>query len=174
MLNSDLFVERGKKKEDDRGICSFGKECEYLMAKYKKLNIEPKYVHEMTEFGFQQYLKYVPYSCLIDDLEYAFVGQIWNALRKDNASNYESHQNPAVPGTPLTFPLSDWKIPSIFDENDMLRFPKYKADLNVRIGKAGEDQFKEFVKGTKPFVERKIDRGFDIINTWKFKDTYLS
>lgn len=46
------------------------------MRNYKRINIEPKYVHEMTEFGFQQYNKYVPYSCLIDDLEFAFVGQI--------------------------------------------------------------------------------------------------
>ena len=58
------------------GSCTFGDECDVLMRKYKQLNIEPKYVHEMTEFGFQQYLKYVPYSVLIADLEYAFVGQI--------------------------------------------------------------------------------------------------
>ncbi len=63
---------------------------------------------------------------------------------------------------------------SIFDENEMLKYPKYKADLNVRIGKAGEDQVKEFVKTNKAYVERKIDRGFDIINTWKFRDTYLN
>ena len=51
------------------------------MRNYKRINIEPKYVHEMTEFGFQQYNKYVPYSCLIDDLEYAFVGQIQAKIR---------------------------------------------------------------------------------------------
>ena len=56
--------------------CEFGNECDELMRNYKRINIEPKYVHEMTEFGFQQYLKYVPYSVLIADLEYAFVGQI--------------------------------------------------------------------------------------------------
>ncbi len=144
------------------------------MAKYKKLNIEPKYVHEMTEFGFQQYLKYVPYSCLIADLEYAFVGQIWNAINKDIDSQTEQPIDRSVPGAALTFPLSDWKMQSIFDENEMLKYPKYKADLNVRIGKAGEDQVKEFVKTNKAYVERKIDRGFDIINTWKFRDTYLN
>jgi len=36
-------------KEDS---CKFGEECEVLMKKYKQLNIEPKYVHEITEFGF--------------------------------------------------------------------------------------------------------------------------
>ena len=109
------------------------------MAKYKKLNIEPKYVHEMTEFGFQQYLKYVPYSCLIADLEYAFVGQIWNAINKDFDSQTDQPIDRTVPGAALSFPLSDWKMQSIFDENEMLKYPKYKADLNVRIGKAGED-----------------------------------
>ena len=63
---------------------------------------------------------------------------------------------------------------SIFDENEMVKYPKYKADLNVRIGKAGEDQVEGFVKNNKPYVERKIDRGFDIINTWKFRETYLN
>ncbi len=79
----------------------------------------------------------------------------------------------AVPAAVLTFPLSNWKMESIFDENDMIN-SKYQADLNVRIGKAGEDQYKELLKSEKPFVERKIDRGFDIINTWKFRDTYLN
>ena len=144
------------------------------MAKYKKLNIEPKYVHEMTEFGFQQYLKYVPYSCLIADLEYAFVGQIWNAINKDFDSQTDQPIDRTVPGAALSFPLSDWKMQSIFDENEMLKYPKYKADLNVRIGKAGEDQVKEFVRTNKAYVERKIDRGFDIINTWKFRDYYLN
>ena len=57
-----------------QGSCEFGNECDELMRNYKRINIEPKYVHGRTEFGFQQYNKYVPYSCLIDDLEYAFVG----------------------------------------------------------------------------------------------------
>lgn len=144
------------------------------MSNYKKLNIEPKYVHEMTEFGFQQYLKYVPYSSLIADLEYAFVGQIWNALRKDDTFSEDQNPNPQVLGITLTFPLSNWKMQSIFDENEMVKYPKYKADLNVRIGKAGEDQVEGFVKNNKPYVERKIDRGFDIINTWKFRETYLN
>ena len=45
--------------------CGFGRECEKLMRKYKQLNIDPKYVHKRTEFGFNHYVKFVPNSCLI-------------------------------------------------------------------------------------------------------------
>ena len=45
--------------------CNFGRECEKLMRKYKQLNLDPKYVHKRTEFGFNHYVKFVPNSSLI-------------------------------------------------------------------------------------------------------------
>ena len=54
------------------GSCDFGFECETLMLKYKALNIKPKYVTARTEFTYNQYLKFVPFSCLIADLKFAF------------------------------------------------------------------------------------------------------
>ena len=53
-----------------------------MMAEYKHLNIEPKYVHQRQEFGFQQYLKFVPYSVIIDDLKMAFAGQIKRRIKQ--------------------------------------------------------------------------------------------
>ena len=54
--------------------CPFGRECDNLMNQYKHHNIEPRYVHQRQEIGFQQYMKYVPYSSIIDDLKMAFAG----------------------------------------------------------------------------------------------------
>ena len=95
--------------------CLFGEECETLMSNYKYLNIEPKYVHNRTEFGFQQYLKYVPYSVLIEDLEYAFVGQI--QARIEQLANMSDDGRRNDEGQPsIEFPLSKWQMKSIFDE----------------------------------------------------------
>ena len=52
-------------KEEYGPSCGFGRECEKLMRKYKQVNIDPKYVHKRTEFGFNHYVKFVPNSCLI-------------------------------------------------------------------------------------------------------------
>lgn len=97
--------------------CNFGAECNTLMANYKKLNIEPKYVHMMTEFGFQQYLKYVPYSCLIADLEFGFVGQIHKMINKVETMS-DDHKRPEEQVPSEQFPLSNWKMSSIYDENE--------------------------------------------------------
>lgn len=88
--------------------CRFGKECEVLMKNYKAINIEPRYVHQRQEFGFNQYLKYVPYSCLIQDLEYAFVGQI---KQKVQQADYDREESKLV-----MFPLHNWKMQSLFNE----------------------------------------------------------
>ena len=50
----------------------------------------------------------------------------------------------------------------------------YKLTLERRTGQAGIKEVEGYHKKGEPFVERKIDRGFDIVNTWKFKQTYLN
>lgn len=41
------------------------------------------------------------------------------------------------------------------------------------MGKTGEKEIESLIKLGKKFEERKIDRGYDIVNTWKIKSTYL-
>jgi hypothetical protein len=106
--------------------CDFGKECEQLMNKYKQLNIEPRYVHQRQEFGYQAYIKYVTNSCLINFLEFALVGQ---CKKKIKSGNVELEDNRNSDFKIIKFPLFDWKdcpkselrmmrsiMSSIFDE----------------------------------------------------------
>lgn len=135
------------------------------MSNYKRINIEPKYVHEMTEFGFQQYNKYVPFSCLIEDLEYAFVGQIQSKIRHlDLVSEDRNHDLDKV----AEFPLSDWKMSSIFDERGRDE-KEWETEIKQRTGQAGVEEYEKLTRAGKLFEERKIARGFDIVNTWKIK-----
>lgn len=60
------------------------------MERYKDLNINPRYVFQRMEINFQQYQKYVPYSCLISDMEYALVGQVQERQRNHDAES-EGH-----------------------------------------------------------------------------------
>ena len=144
------------------GICDFGQECELLLNEYKRKNIKPKYVHARTEFTFNQYQKFVPYSCLIEDLEYAFCGQIMDLIQKqdDVLSNDENKRVDELE----EFPLSSWKMKSIFDENDQPE--EYWQDLERRVGKTAQNEVNTLQKQNKMVIEKKIDRGFDIIRTW--------
>jgi len=144
--------------------CKFGAECDLLMQKYKQLNIEPKYVHEMTEFGFQQYMKYVPFSCLIADLEYAFVGQIQARIHQVETMSDDNRRNDH---DVEEFPLIPWKMSAIFDERD--QGDDYRQALDRRTGKTGQKEYE-----AQKQKNNKIDRGYDIINTWKIKSKYLN
>ena len=111
------FIEmntKAKPRSSILGSCDFGYECETLMLKYKALNVKPKYVTAKTEFTFIQYLKFVPYSCLIADLNFAFFGQIKAKLKQDA----DEWTNEALldKSDDDIYPLSDWKMASIFDE----------------------------------------------------------
>jgi len=46
--------------------------------------------------------------------------------------------------------------------------------LDRRTGQAGIKEVEGYQKKGEPYVERKIDRGFDIVNTWKFQQKYLN
>ena len=69
------------------------------------------------------------------------------------------------------FPLVSWKMSSIFDERK--QGPEYWLAIDRHTGKAAEKEIESMQKQSKKYEERKIDRGFDIVNTWKIKETYL-
>ena len=61
---------------------------------------------------------------------------------------------------------------SIFDERD--KGEEYWAAIfDRRTGRTGQVESEMNQKMSKKLEERKIDRGFDILNTWKIKSTYL-
>lgn len=147
------------------------------MKEYKKLNIEPKYIHNRTQFGFQQYIKIVPVSVLVQDFEKAFVGQIQkkilevenmsveNPIEANNGNNTNADRIDE-------FPFSNWKMSSVFDER-VLGEDYWSAIFDRRTGKTGQIESEINQKQNKKIEERKIDRGFDILNTWKIKSNYL-
>ena len=63
--NAQIPAIGGHEEVEYGKSCNFGRECEKLMRKYKQLNLDPKYVHKRTEFGFNHYVKFVPNSSLI-------------------------------------------------------------------------------------------------------------
>eukprot|EP00354_Favella_ehrenbergii_P011160 CAMPEP_0170453308 /NCGR_PEP_ID=MMETSP0123-20130129/1929_1 /TAXON_ID=182087 /ORGANISM="Favella ehrenbergii, Strain Fehren 1" /LENGTH=72 /DNA_ID=CAMNT_0010715629 /DNA_START=1732 /DNA_END=1950 /DNA_ORIENTATION=+ len=67
----------------------------------------------MTEFGDQQYQKYVANSCLIPDLEFAFVGQIQAKLRQEELMSEDKNENERADDE---FPLVKWQVTSVYDE----------------------------------------------------------
>ena len=71
------------------------------------------------------------------------------------------------------FPLSDWKMSSVFDERDRCT-REWEAEVKQRTGQAGVEEYEKLMRGGKMFEERKIDRGYDIVNTWKVKETYCN
>ena len=150
--------------------CSFGAECDEIMRNYKKLNIEPKYVHEMTEFGLQQYIKYVPYSCMIEDLEFAFVGQIKAKIKSPDMMSEENNKR-ADDKDVEEFPLSNWKMKSVFDETPLKKQgQRYENLLRYRQGFKGVFSEEEVLKEMQD--NETVVENFDIINIWKLK-SYL-
>ena len=146
------------------GSCDFGYECETLMLKYKALNIKPKYVTARTEFTFIQYLKFVPFSCMIADLKFAFTEQI-KAKIKQNADEWTDEVLFKRSDDDI-YPLSDWKMTSIFDETDQPLDGEYWNDLRRKEGRNAEELMKNKVKVN----EKKLDWGYDILRTWKIED----
>ena len=146
------------------GSCDFGFECETLMLKYKALNIKPKYVTARTEFTFIQYLKFVPFSCMIADLKFAFTEQI-KAKIKQNADEWTDEVLFKRSDDDI-YPLSDWKMTSIFDETDQPLDGEYWNDLRRKEGRNAEELMKNKVKVN----EKKLDWGYDILRTWKIED----
>ena len=133
-------------KEDS---CTFGRECDSIMNHYKQINIAPKYVHERTEFTIQQYLKIVPYSCLIEDMEYALVGQVKAKLNEKVDEHYDE-EKPKTDVEAISFPLDkEWRMRSIFHQDEMPE--DYKANLGRREGRTAEKDLDKYQKTDKPF-----------------------
>lgn len=115
----------------------------------------------------------MPFSVLIQDFQWALVGQIKAKLKADeNESNYGRKTDDE-----LLFPLSDWKMNSIFDEprkNDKgpqsYEYRRYHAKLNRRKGLTGEEETRDLMRQNKKVEESKIDRGFDIHRTWNIRN----
>lgn len=137
--------------------CAFGREVDELMNNYKKLNIEPRYVHERQEFGFQQYLKYVPFSCMIQDLEFAFVGQ----LRLNIAQTDRDRDDVKL----VTFPINkDWAMRSIYDQRE---YPEgYVWPQKLKVPNDPSEEEKRVMREKEG---KRIDRA-DIRRTWQLKD----
>ena len=62
------------------------------------------------------------------------------------------------------FRLPSWKMQSIFDERN--EGPEYRAQLELREGKAAE----RLVKEKKVTDEKDLDRGYDIMRTWEIQN----
>jgi len=78
----------------------------------------------------------------------------------------------------MEFPLrDDWKMSSVFDQSDWEE-NEWRTEIKLRTGQAGDDEYAEkydkLNRTGKKFEERKIERGFDIVNTWKMKRTYCN
>jgi len=116
-------------------------------------------------------MKHVPYSCLIADLEFAFVGQVQTKIKQADLMSDDIKQMKEVEME--EFPLCSWKMTALFDERD--QGEDYQAQLERRTGKTGEKEFENLKKkqNTELVKEHQIDRGFDIVNTWKIKNKYL-
>ena len=101
----------------------------------------------------------------MEDLEYAFVGQITKRIRNfdKDSDDHMKKQEPDV----VDFPLSEWRMASLFDEREMGE--EYWQALDRRVGRQAEREVEVLQKQNKPVVEKKIDRGFDIVRTWDIK-----
>ena len=130
------------------------------MTQYKQSNIEPKYVHQRQEIGFQQYTKYVPYSSIIDDMKMAFAGQIKRRINQVEFGSEETNEGDEM----CVFRLRSWKMESIFDEKN--EGPEYRATLELREGKAAE----RLIREKKVTDEKDLDRGYDIMRTWEIQN----
>ena len=106
----------------------------------------------------------MPYSCLIEDLEYAFCGQIKARLKiLDTMTDEERRKE-----EDKEF-LTHWKMRSVFDERD-LGERYWEGEMDRRTGKTAEKEVETLVKANKKVEEKKIDRGFDIMRTWDIKN----
>lgn len=145
--------------------CAFGEECDNLMSQYKLVNIEPKYVHQRQEFSLQQYMKFVPYSCLIDDLRMAFCGQVKKKMKKleHPGSDDGNHSSECMDA----FRLKSWKMTAIFDESVQDR--AYFEQLEEREGKTAAKLWRD----KKVTNEKDLRRGYDIVGTWNIQQ-YLN
>ena len=53
---------------------TLGKEVHLMLDRYIEINIKPAYVPVKMQYRESNFNKYLPYPCLVDELERAFVG----------------------------------------------------------------------------------------------------
>jgi len=82
-----------------------------MLNRYIHLNIKPAYVPIKMEYSFSNFIKYLPYPCLIRELEHAFVKQIEEF--KDKQDSYTDDGK-----TVVKFPITDYKMTSVQDERE--------------------------------------------------------
>ena len=101
---------------------------------------------------------------MIEDLEYAFGGQIKARLKiLDSMTDEERRKEDEKAFT------THWKMQSVYDERDLgERF--WEAEMDKRTGKTAEKEVETLVKANKKVEEKKIDRGFDIMRTWGIRN----
>ena len=84
----------------------FGEEVHHMLNRYIHLNIKPAYVPIKMEYSFSNFIKYLPYPCLIKELEHAFVKQIEEYKEKQDSYSDDGK-------TVVKFPISAYKMTSI-------------------------------------------------------------
>lgn len=109
-------------------------------------------------------MKYVPYSCLIEDLEYAFCGQIKARIKVLDGMNDEERRKEEEKDF-----VTQWKMKSVFDERE-LGERYWENEFDRRTGRTAEKDIEALLKANKKVEEKKLDRGFDIIRTWDIKN----
>ena len=102
---------------------TLGAEVHKLLDRYIAINIKPAYVPVKMQYTYSNFIKYLPYPCLIKEIEHAFVNQ-FEILREKQEMMSEDPKAPVV----LRFPVTDWKMTVVQDETNA--DPAYFRELN--------------------------------------------
>lgn len=121
--------------------CAFGKEVHHLLDKYNEFNIKPRYVFHKTEYTFQNYVKYVPYSCLIEDFIQAFVKRFGDDWKIEDEYLFKQKEDKEQS---FDLPPSDWVLKSVLDETD--KNQEYFDQLEERKSKIGVHEIWDIAK----------------------------
>ena len=84
---------------------TLGDEMHKMLNRYIDLNIKPAYVPVKMTYTYSNFIKLLPYPCLIKELEYAFVTQ-FEIVREKQEMMSEDPKNPVI----MKFPLTDYKM----------------------------------------------------------------
>ena len=102
---------------------TLGAEVHKLLDRYIAINIKPAYVPVKMQYTYSNFIKYLPYPCLIKEIEHAFVNQ-FEILREKQEMMSDDAKAPAV----VRFPVTDWKMTVLQDETNAE--PSYYKELN--------------------------------------------
>ena len=103
---------------------TLGAEVHKLLNRYIAINIKPAYVPVKMQYTYSNFIKYLPYPCLIKEIEHAFVNQFEELREKQEMMSDDPKGLPAV----VKFPITNWKMSVLQDETNA--DPAYFRELN--------------------------------------------